>query len=175
MYGPGTEIHAVLKSGTTATLTSALVNVHCTSSTVQGSTSNTGTTGSPVEGTITALSFSGCKTTSGTACTVTTIGINTTTEMPIAQVTATGGGNGLMTVTPDTGDENPGAHVTCGFFINCTFQVSDIELDIDGGNPALSTAIAEPLEREGGICPEEAFWDATYEVTTPKPLFVVHP
>jgi hypothetical protein len=96
-------------------------------------------------------------------------------ETPQATITAAGGGNGVIAIAPAMGSMNPGAHVTCGFFLNCTYSSPGFEFDLDGGNPALITAITETLEGEGGICPEEASLDATYEVTTPKPLFVVHP
>jgi hypothetical protein len=174
-YGVGTQIHAVLKAGTTATLTSSLVDVHCTGSTVQGEVTGAGGHNVHVKGKIKQLSFTGCKTTDGTNCTVTTVGVNGTTQTPDATVSHSTSehGNGTMTITPEAGDPNPGATVVCGFFINCTFTRSHIALGVTGGNPATVTATEEELLRSGGFCPEEAFWDASYEITNPKPLFVI--
>jgi hypothetical protein len=172
MYAPETEIKAQLKFGTTVTFTTSLVNVHCTGSTMKGFTSETGgANGLPLEGTLTELTFTGCKTTSGANCTVTTVGVSGT-EIARTSFTRSGSGNGTLRIKRELAGQNPGAKVVCGFLINCTLQASPIELDADGGNPALLTAIGEPLERSGGICPKEALWDATYEVTAPKPLFL---
>jgi hypothetical protein len=170
-YGAGTSIHGQLASGTTATLTSDLVSVHCTASTVGGEITNGGGAEEDVTGKITQLSFTSCKTGGGTNCTVTTVGIGGT-QTPHAVGLASGEGNGVMTVTPEAGDPNPGATVVCGLLINCTFRTPHIELDVTGGEPAHVTAAVEELQWSGGLCPSEAFWDATYQVS-PSPLFLV--
>lgn len=168
-YGSGTVIKANLKSGTIANLTNSLGNVTCTTSTVEGKTSSAGGgTGVAVKGSITSLKFSNCTQDvfGSPSCTVTATGI------PAAvQGVATGGGNGKMT----TG--TAGAEVVCLGFIECSFSAPGIELTTTGGNPAHVTASNEVLKiEEGGfLCPSEAKWDATYEVSTPKPLFLVNP
>jgi hypothetical protein len=146
-------------------LTSSLVNVTCSKSTAQLEINGAGgEAGEAVTGTITSLTFSGCKTSGGTACTV------TTKNLPYdASLEATSGGNGTMNVSDKVG---AGAQVQCGFFINCSLSTEEASLAVTGGTPASVTAAAIPLEREGGICPEEAFWDATYSVSAPKTLFV---
>jgi len=162
-YGSGTKISAQLKSGTHATLTTSTTNVTCTKSTVAGSTNT-----AEGHGEISTFSFSGCTTSSGTACTVKAVNLNYT-----ATANPSGGGNGTLTVSPGPKGGNPGASVECGALINCTFTVSSITLGVTGGNPATIVANNEPLERTGGFCPSTANWHATYEVTSPKPLFLV--
>lgn len=61
----------------------------------------------------------------------------------------------------------------CGAAINCIFKKAVI-LEVIGGNAA-TVIVKEPLElikNEGFICPSSATWEAEYEVTAPKPLFV---
>jgi hypothetical protein len=164
VYGKGTVIKAQLKAGTIANLTTSTGNVTCSTSSVEGKTSNAGGAGVPVTGEITSLKFSNCTMDvfGSPSCTVTSVGIPTSVE-----ANATGGGNGTMT----TGEA--GATVVCAGFINCTFTAPGIELGVTGGNPAHVTANAEKLTGGGSLCPSEAKWDATYEVTAPKPLFLV--
>jgi hypothetical protein len=160
-YGSGTKISSQLKSGTDARLTSSVGTVTCTKSAVGGKVTN-----GEGHGTIETFSFTGCTGPFGEGCDVEAVGLPYT-----AQAIDTGA-NDDLTVSPDPTDE-PGAHVDCGFVINCTFTVEEITLGVVGGNPAIISAVKEPLKREGGFCPEEAFWDAEYEVTAPKPLFIV--
>jgi hypothetical protein len=168
-YGAGTTIFAQLKAGTQATLTTNVTNVHCKKSTVHGHTSNAGGKGVAVTGTITSLTFTECATTGGQQCTVSAV------KLPYkASIVATGGGNGTLSVQSD-GSGNPGATVVCGFLINCTFSTANATLGVTGGNPAIAKANGIALAREGGFCPSQSTWDAEYEVTTPKPLFIVNP
>jgi hypothetical protein len=160
-HGAGTTIEASVVG--TATLTTNTTNVHCSVSDVHGTTTTAGGSGKAVLGEIESLSFEQCETSGGTECEVTTQGFPAS-----ASLVATGGGNGTMTVTGE-----PGAHVQCGFFINCTFTTKSIALDVTGGNPAHVTASEEELLRSGGFCPTVSKWDATYKVNAPKPLFVV--
>lgn len=169
-YLSGTSVSAQLKSGTSAVLTSSITTVTCKKSTVTGKTTSSGGKGVAVSGEITGLTFTECTTTNGTACTVNSVNKNYS-----ASIVATGGGNGTLTVKKGTGAGNPGASVQCGFLINCTFTAAEPALSVTGGNPAIAKANAIPLERSGGICPSEAKWDAEYEVTAPKPLFIVNP
>lgn len=165
-YSSGTHIEASVVGK--ATLTNSITNVTCEASTVEGETTSSGGSGATVvTGTISELTFENCETAGGTSCTVATQGFPA-----MADVQYLSGDNGSMTVTPE-GHGEPGAHVTCGFFINCTFTTSSITLDVLGGSPAHVTASEEVLNRSGGFCPSTAKWDATYEVTSPNPLFVV--
>ncbi len=170
MYPEKTAISAKLKGSTVATLTTSTGTVRCAKSTVGGETTNTGTTGEAVFGTITSLTFTECKLAFFFTCSIASVGLPAT-----AEVAATGGGKGSMTVTED-GSGEPGATVECfGGGLNCTFTTPDITLDVNGGNPAIVVASQEELVAEGTECPTEVSkWDAEYEVTAPKPLFVVH-
>jgi hypothetical protein len=168
-YNSGTAVTSQLKSGTQATLTTNITNVHCKKSTVAGSTTSSGGKGLAVTGTITNLTFTECATTGGTACTVTTLN-----KPYAASIVATGGGNGTLQVTSG-GSGNPGATVVCGFLINCTFSTASAVLGVTGGNPAIAKANGIALARQGGLCPSQSLWDAEYEATSPKPLFVVNP
>jgi hypothetical protein len=174
-YAIGT---AISSTSSNATLTSNLGSVVCTKSSVGGKTTTTGSSKTDVEGKIESLSFTGCELTTpffGTkhACTVTSI--NTPYK---AVITNNGGTKGTLTVSSGgTGD--PGAKVDCGqSVLRCQFTAKSLVLDAlstTATMAAMITAEAEPLERtvyEGGICPSESKWDATYEVTAPKPLYI---
>jgi hypothetical protein len=148
---------AVSASSTNALLEDSIVNVTCKKSATELHVS--GTTAAPETGTANSLSFSECETTSGTACTVTTQGFpaNGTVEVGTAP-------NGTLTVNK-TGSASPGAHVTCGIFINCTFSTPSASLALTGGSP-LKAVAKVTLEREGGICPKTATWNATYNTSS---------
>jgi len=169
MYPAGTVVSAQLKAGTVANLTNPISNVICQKSTTAGKTTNTGEKGVAVTGTIESLTFTECKTASGVACTVKTLNIPYS-----ASITATGSGNGTLTVTSG-GTGNPGATVVCGTLINCSFSTASAVLGVTGGGPAIAKANAIALTPSGGICPLESHWDAEYEVKEPNPLFIVNP
>jgi len=161
-YGAGTKLTSTLKTGTVATLTTSIGNVVCKKSTVSGATTN-----GEGHGEISGLTFTECAL-GGTACTVSAVNLNYTATA-IAGATT---GNGTLTISPKGAQGAPGASVVCGAFINCTFQSSDLVLDVTGGNPAVIVASSEALTRSGGFCPSTSLWDAEYEVTSPKPLFL---
>jgi hypothetical protein len=169
VYTSGTAVSAQLKAGTTATLTNTISNVICQRSTTTGRTTSTGGKGLAVTGTIESLGFTECRTASGVSCTVRTV------HIPYAaSITATGSGNGTLTVRTDgTGD--PGATVECATVINCTFTTASASLGVTGGNPAIAKANGIALTGNGITCPLESHWDAEYEVTAPRPLFIVNP
>jgi len=171
-YGTGTVIEA---SSTKALLTNSISNISCTGSAIKGKTTSAGGgagTETTVLGTIELLNFTGCSTASGTKCNDPTVlnlpyfaELHTTTEGKVND-------NGLMTVT-SSGKGNPGATVVCGFLINCTFTTSQANIHISGGTSPIAHAEGIALERSGGFCPSFSFWDATYNITTPKPLYVI--
>jgi hypothetical protein len=165
-YGVGTEIHAVLESGTTATLTTSITTVTCTESTVQGHVTNAGGAGA-VKGQLTALTFGGCTRTGGEECTVEATNLGT---VEVTGGSASKTGTFSFKVTSKTG-----ANVVCGSFINCTFSTSSATLEgknRESGTPTIK-ANNISLAREGGICPSTSTWTAAYEVTSPDPLYVV--
>ena len=105
------------------------------------------------------------------SCTLSSIGLPYKTALAY-----TSAGNGSLTISKGASGINPGAKVDCGANVfRCQFQSPSITLDVTGGATATLHAVDEPLERavyEGGICPSEATWDATYTVTAPAPLFI---
>jgi hypothetical protein len=155
ILGKGTKIASQLKTGTVATLTSS-TEVTCKKSSVGGVLTN-----GEGHGEITTFTFGECHTTSGDKCTVTAVNLPYT-------ATAT---TGALDVTGKSG--NPGATVDCGSFINCTFTVSSITLGVTNGEPAYISANKEPLNGSGFFCPSSAAWDATYQVTSPKGLWLI--
>lgn len=159
-YGSGTTIEAALASGKSSTLLSSLGNVVCTSSTMVGKTTTAGGEGKAVEGTITGLTFTGCKF-GETSCTVAAV------NLPYA----------ASATTPETlsitDSEGVGANVKCGFFVNCTFTAKTAPFQVTGGNPAKAKANAIEMERAGALCPSTSLFDAEYEIQVPKPLFLV--
>jgi hypothetical protein len=167
-YPTGTVISASLEPGFHATLTTNLGNITCKKSTVTGKTTTT-----EGHGEITALTFTECTDPFGNPCTVKAVNLPYTVD--ITTTTAgTANGNGTMTVTPKAGGTgNPGATVECGSFMNCKFTSAALALDVTGGAPATIHANKVPLNREGGFCPSESFWDASYTVTQPNPLYVI--
>lgn len=160
MYEPG---DIIVGTATNARLTSDLANVKCSNSETEAELETTGGASETVTGTIIGLNFTGCKTEQviPVNCTVTVNNLPYNTE-----VHWTEGHNGQLTVTSGGGG-NPGATVVCIGVINCTFSNTLFSLPIDGGNPAKVTANKVNLLRNGGLCGNEAFWDATYESTTP--------
>lgn len=169
VYTSGHGVSAQLKAGTTANLTNPISNVICQKSTTAGKTTNTGSKGVAVTGTIESLGFTECKTASGVACTVKTLNIPYA-----ASIVATGSGNGTLTVKSG-GSGEPGATVECGSLIICTFSTASAVLEVTGGNPAIAKANGIALQPKGITCPLESHWDAEYEVLEPKPLFIVNP
>jgi hypothetical protein len=167
MYPAETAVTAQLKTGAVAELTSPITNVTCKKSTTSGKTTTTGSATETVLGQITALTFTECTDTAGEKCTAEAV------NLPYkGEIHATGGGNGTLTVS-SSGKGNPGATVVCGLVINCTFSTALASLSVTGGNPALAVANKIGLNLAGGVCPTEAHWDSQYEVTAPKPLFVL--
>jgi len=166
--GAGTVVEASLKTGTNAVLKTELATVECKKSVTSGKT--TSGPGASVTGVIENLSFSECKTTGGTNCTV-----GTALSLPYnASITATGGGGGKLLVTKGGGGGNPGATVTCLGVIECTFRTPSATLNVLGGNPAVAMAEGiELTERAGLLCPsKEAKWTAEYAVSKPNPLWI---
>jgi len=169
VYTSGTAVAAQLRALTVSTLTNPISNVIAQRSTFAGKTTSTGAKGSPVTGVIETLTFTEIKTASGVTCTVKTLNLPYKTS-----IAATGNGNGTLTISSGgTGD--PGIGVECGTLINCTFSTASAVLEVTGGNPAIAKANGIGLAPKGLTCPLEAHWDAEYEVTAPKPLFIVNP
>lgn len=166
IYKENTAISGKQKTATI--FTNSFSNVTCQKTTFSGETTSLGGTGKPVTASIKALTFEECKTAGGNACTL------TPTNTPWAgSFSANGGGNGSLLLS-SSGIGNPGIHLFCEGVFNCTVKAASITLSVTGGNPvAVAAGKNLPMEEEGLGCAKENKWDVEYEVTAPKPLFVV--
>jgi RHS repeat-associated protein len=164
-YPSGTKVDGALVSGGKSKFVTSLGTIECTTSTVTGETTSAGGEGKAVEGTIGSLAFSGCKL-GETSCTATVVNLPHS-----ASATATEKGNGTLAMKDS---EGVGATVKCGLVIDCTLSTEEAKLKLTGGNPAIASAEAVPLGKlSGAKCPSEAKWSAEYELSQPKPLYVV--
>lgn len=169
LYTSGTKVKAKLETGTKAVLTTSLATVECSVSESEGE--STATSGSPLPGVITNLTFKTCKTTAGVECTVTVVNLNAEEAPYKAAITASGSGNGVLDVLASTLG-NPGATVVCASVIKCTFTTPEAKLGITGGEPAKLFANAISLEQKGEICPVTSTWTAHYVVTEPVKAWI---
>lgn len=159
MYEPN---DVIVGTSTNATLTSSLGNVTCKHSETALKLTTTGSTGVAVQGDVISLTFTECTLDpAGSECVVTVQNLPYAAEATVGTAP-----NGTLKVTSG-GSGNPGANVECAGVINCTFSNTVFNLPVDGGNPAKVTASKVGLLRSGGLCPNEATWDATYSSTTP--------
>jgi|GEM_PF-3001577 len=159
-YPIGTALKGTLDSGS-ASFVGEKMALNCSVSSVSGTTTAAGT---PVVGTISALSFSGCE----LGCTAEARNLPYKAEIEVAA-----GGDG--TVTLSSGGSGPPQIKNFCLGQSCTMGAAKITLDLDGGSPAHLTAVNEPLAREGGekaICGETAKWSASYRFSEPASLFV---
>jgi RHS repeat-associated protein len=163
-YLTGTKVEGALKAGTNTTFVTSLGTVTCTSSAVAGETTSAGGEGKAVEGTLTTFTFGGC-TMGESSCTVTAV------NLPYSiSATHSSGGNGTLAVSDPTA---VGTKVECPS-ITCTYGAKEVSLKATGGNPAVVKAEAISLPKLSGLfCPTEGKWTAEYELSTPKPLFLV--
>jgi hypothetical protein len=162
VYGSGTTIKAKLKAGTTAKLTSSFGTITCKSSTLSGKTTNG-------EGhmTITEMSTGSCTDSLGGNCT------ETATNLPWTGRWETHWWGGGYWKYSEDGKGEPKRDYECpatGF--KCEFGSAEFALEVNGGNPAIAIAKGVPLKGSGISCPSEAFLDAEWEITEPKPLFL---
>ena len=163
-YEAGTEIHAVNVG--TVKLDTTFKNVECSGSTVKGVTSNEGGPTETVTGpeASAALTFTGCN------CTVNVLKPGTL-EIHLIE----GTNNGTLT--------SNGAEVTvsCSTLfgtVHCIYETTNDSIgDLTASATSTSAAIFHStavINRKptAAICSEESTWTATYEVTSPKPLYV---
>jgi hypothetical protein len=157
----GSAIKAQLVSGTKSVFTTSFLTVECSESTIEGKTTSEGGAGVAVKGEISSVVWKSCKTSGGGACTASALGLPW-----LSEVTGSGG-SGTMTVSSAAGK------FTCGF--TCEYESKSVSTSATGGNPALIKANKASFNKKGGsfLCPATATWTSEYEVTTPKPLFVV--
>ncbi|HET7510986.1 MAG TPA: hypothetical protein VFJ65_12150 [Solirubrobacterales bacterium] len=159
-YPSGTEIKSSLSTGTKAVLKTEFKTVECSKSTVAGKPENGGDATESIKGSVEALTFEECN------CEVKVLKKGT---LEIHWIS--GSNNGTVT-------EN-GAEVTvnCSTIfgtVHCFYVTEKTDLGIlSGGNPAkLSAKATIPHLTTSGLCSATASWEATYEATSPKPLYV---
>jgi hypothetical protein len=148
-------------TSTNATLATNLFNLACEDShaTVTASSS----TGAPILGEVTALSFAGCRSEgfAGQSCTVTVKNLPYNASLE----------GKTLTVTDPVG---AGVKMVCGTQISCEFLTTRVELVVTNGEPTTARAEKVALSHENGaICPATATWSATYAVTSPTGLTVL--
>jgi hypothetical protein len=171
IYGAGTALSGKLKAGTNAVLTNSLDQVTCTSSSVSGEITEATNGAGNVTGKFTSVTFTGCTDQNGSNCTVETKNLPWHAEGTTEGTKSNG--NGKLDVKSN-GTGSPEAKVVCGGFLSCTFGTELATLGVTGGNPAFIKAAGINLGLISGFfCPSSATWDAEYEVTAPKPLYVI--
>jgi len=159
-YPAGTSIHAV-NSGITK-LTTEFLNIECEESTVEGSTNNEGSATETVTGAISILTFSKCN------CEVVVLKKGTLEVHWTANTN-----NGTLT--------SSGAEVTAQCTVpligkvHCIYATSATNLGTATGGAEATMDISSadiPRLATSSLCDKTANWDATYKVTSPKPLFI---
>jgi len=147
-------------TSTNATLATNLANFECSDSAATIHANNS--TGAPILGEVTALSFTGCRSeVTLIPCTVTVRNLPYSASLE----------GKTLTVTDAVG---AGAKVVCGTWLSCEFLTQKAELAITNGEPAVARAEKVELSHEtGAICPSTATWSATYAVTSPAGLTVL--
>jgi hypothetical protein len=168
-YGAGSSVSGELKFATSSTFTSSLDTVTCTSSKLLGSTGSSGGSGATsVLGEILFLWFEGCKDSFGNACKVSESFVSASTSI-------TGGGASNTASFKFNLNSSVAEHVECGFLVNCTFSALGTlgGENTFSGHPLVSAEKMTLSRSGGGFCPETATWTATYELTSPSPLYVV--
>lgn len=130
----------------------------CASSTIVVKSTSTGgnVKGEAISGEVADMTFSGCKTDTGTACVIGT----------------PRGYTGVLTAGDNQGDgklestSSITTEVLCGSVFECRYKVEPHEFSLNfiGGNPAAVTAVEQhiPLEEGGFGCGSEAKLDATF-------------
>lgn len=163
-YGVGTTIRA---TSTNATLKTFVGTVACTHSEIVGEVTGAGGSGTTaVTGKTQVLEFSGC-TLGETTCTI--------TQEAVGNSSVTGGSASATATFNYNVTSKTGSKVVCGSLINCVYSTSSAVLKGQNTTSGTPTIKAEniSLAREGGICPSESIWNATYTVVEPDPLYVV--
>jgi hypothetical protein len=158
----GTTINAVLRSGTEAVLQAGFGNIACGESTVHGITSTTGGAAETVEGNIGTLTFG--------ACTGDTVTVLKTGVLAIHHIAGTTNG----TLTGFGSEATTVSHNVGG--VHCIYRTETTDLGALTGNNKGNAVVHvdTTLHRvpTSFLCKSTATWTATYEVTSPSPLWV---
>jgi len=138
-------------------LKAGFATVECAHSEVDGTVENAGGSGATVSGKVNNLKFSNCN------CEVKTL------KSGELEIHYTSGNNGTLT--------SKGAEVTVNCFgSDCVYGTAASGTSVgtvSGGGPAKLAANASVPRLAGGFLgANPASWTASYEVTTPNPLYV---
>jgi len=156
-YTAGTELHATMKPGTSATLkdTSGNTTATCTESTVKGTLETA--TGTWAVGSLTAQTLGGC---------------SQTTD-PVSP--------GTLEVMQSSGDAGTvaGKHskMTIEYFgVSCVYGTGEgTTLGTITGGEASEFVISAPISKTSGgfLCPSTTTFTATYVITSPHALHII--
>jgi len=168
IYPEGTTLEGELgMAGTTIMMGEA---IECGASQIEVESFGSGTPFIMAE--VPTLTFGACFTEAEEACVVE--GINLPYEALIYQ--PFGNGNGLLALPAGEGGP-PGFEVQCGM-VTCLYGMG-IKFQVNGGDgeemiPGLDLLTEELAVQEGSdpVCPENAFWNAEYDIGEPGSLFV---
>ncbi|HEV2858759.1 MAG TPA: hypothetical protein VGW80_10190 [Solirubrobacterales bacterium] len=159
-YASGTVIHANLTGKATLETSGGTVLDVCGISTVEGKTSNVGSSTETVKGAITALTWEECTKETKTI---------TPGELEIHSISGTD--NGTLTA------KNTQVTIN-GLFENesCIYGAgtgTDLGTVVGGAPATLSiSTLVKKQTGSGALCPFEARWTASYAVDKPNPLYV---
>ena len=155
----GTAIDFSIPSGSSASLTDTSGNSldKCTTSTVEGSISNTGSSTDTVTMIILGLTWGNC--------TFTTKTVSTGIKFKVHKIPGTK--NGTM-----TSDSQLEVTINTGLFGSCIYGVATTRDlgQITFGKSNISLHLNMPAKRFGSnfACPQTALWTGTYVLTTPS-------
>jgi hypothetical protein len=154
----GTEIKASLASGTASRMTvSYKESFQCGKASL---TAKVTSTGKKIGASLEALTFEEC------SCEVKVLKKGT---LELEHITGT-----INATVKSSGTEVTTQCSTIFGNVHCIYVTSATDLGtLEGGNPAKLKISAEiPREATNFLCNEESRWEAEYEVTSPKPLYV---
>jgi hypothetical protein len=156
----GSTVTSALAPETKSVLHTAYKNVECSNSSLTTTLTNAGSGTGTVRGSIDTLTLQTCN------CTVTVLKKGT---FELHHISSTD--NGTITAT---GTEVTTNCSTIFGTVHCIYATEATDLGtFKGGSPAKLSISSElvPLSTSG-LCSEESRWEAEYEVTSPKPLYV---
>ncbi|HET7455474.1 MAG TPA: hypothetical protein VFJ76_08140 [Solirubrobacterales bacterium] len=156
-YAAGTEIESSLSSSTIFETTGGTVLETCTGGEMNGKTS--ATSGEPLRELITTFTWTGCTKTKDTIA---------SGELKI-RASGSADGNGTLTGAGSSWTTNGIFGTSCVYGTGTATTLGTL----NGGNPAtISINTLVPRTVENALCPKEIRWTATYQFTSPTPLFV---
>lgn len=161
VYPANTVTDATLEAGTSSLIrtTPGVTLVTCTGSTIKGETTAQGSKGVAIPGTLLSLTFAGCAQTL-TVLAAGTFNIlyagpntNGTTTFKGTRFTVTSMGSSCVYTTGE------GIHIAVMTSSPLTTY------------PKVHVNATLSKEMGGMLCPEDAVWQAAYQITSPKPLY----